>query len=162
MRWTSRRRTCVNDRGDQRSARGPRCTAPNVQPAAHVARRRSAECCKCSAPRPALKCGNACRFRHKRVIGSRYPPNHPVDSAAAQRPWKMQIFPPFPLRCRSPCGSSWAPGCSSSVVEHFIGNEEVGGSIPPCSTILQTPILPARLLQRSRRASLALFSGFRM
>ncbi len=24
--------------------------------------------------------------------------------------------------------------CSSSVVEHFIGNEEVGGSIPPCST----------------------------
>ncbi len=30
--------------------------------------------------------------------------------------------------------------CSSSVVEHFIGNEEVGGSIPPCSTSYTSPI----------------------
>ncbi len=38
------------------------------------------------------------------------------------------------LRCVTPCGSCLLASCSSSVVEHFIGNEEAGGSIPPCST----------------------------
>ena len=39
--------------------------------------------------------------------------------------------------------SKFLHGCRSSGVEHFIGNEEVGGSIPPDSTIFQNFIISA-------------------
>ena len=39
------------------------------------------------------------------------------------------------IACVAVANSLHAKGCRSSGVEHFIGNEEVGGSIPPGSTI---------------------------
>ncbi len=70
--------------------------------------------------RSRVKHVRATAFRQQRIALAR---NLRLWHSAAQAFIVLRfIFPACRVRCRS------------SVVEHFIGNEEVGGSIPPGST----------------------------